>query len=135
MRTIQALPVVLTVAALAGCGGSSGGSSTSDASGATQSAPPPAQTQAQTSPTTTAKSSGPDGAQIFASAGCVGCHTLKAANASGNVGPNLDELQPSFEAVKTQVTNGGGPMPAFKGTLSPAEIDAVARYVSENAGR
>ena len=35
----------------------------------------------------------PDGKAIFASAGCGGCHTLKAAGASGNVGPNLDDAE------------------------------------------
>ena len=33
-----------------------------------------------------------------------------------------------------QVTNGGGGMPAFAGTLSPEEIEAVAEYVSGVAG-
>jgi mono/diheme cytochrome c family protein len=33
------------------------------------------------------------------------------------------------------VTNGGGAMPAFKGQLSPAQIDAVAKYVSSVAGK
>jgi mono/diheme cytochrome c family protein len=33
------------------------------------------------------------------------------------------------------VTNGGGGMPAFKGQLSPAEIVAVAEYVSSSAGK
>jgi hypothetical protein len=38
--------------------------------------------------------------------------------------------------VKTQVTNGGGGMPAFGGTLSAAEIQAVADYVaSRREGR
>ena len=72
---------------------------------------------------------------MFASAGCAGCHTLAAANASGNVGPNLDDLQPDFATVQQQVENGGGGMPAFSGDLSQEEIDAVARYVSDNAGR
>jgi mono/diheme cytochrome c family protein len=36
--------------------------------------------------------------------------------------------------VVRQVTNGGAVMPAFKGKLSPAQIDAVAKYVSSNAG-
>jgi mono/diheme cytochrome c family protein len=33
------------------------------------------------------------------------------------------------------VTNGGGGMPAFKATLSEAQIKAVADYVSSNAGK
>ncbi len=77
----------------------------------------------------------PDGKQVFASAGCGGCHTLKDAGTSGNVGPNLDQLKPSKQVVAHQVTNGGGGMPPFKGQLTPAEIDAVAAYVSSSAGK
>lgn len=32
------------------------------------------------------------GAQLFASAGCGGCHTLAAAGTTGTTGPNLDEF-------------------------------------------
>lgn len=139
MRPIQALPVVLAVAALAGCGGgsSSGGSGTTDSSTApaTATQTTPAQTQAAATKTTPARPAGADGGKVFASAGCSGCHTLKAAGATGNVGPNLDDLKPSLDAVKTQVTNGGGGMPSFSGSLSSAEIDAVAAYVSSNAGK
>jgi mono/diheme cytochrome c family protein len=75
-----------------------------------------------------------NGAEIFASAGCGGCHTLAAANSSGNTGPNLDDAQPDFEAAVEQVTNGGGGMPPFQDQLSEQEIRDVAAYVSENAG-
>jgi mono/diheme cytochrome c family protein len=77
----------------------------------------------------------PDGKQIFSSAGCAGCHTLKAAGATGTVGPNLDALKPTEAAVDHQVTVGGGAMPAFKGQLTPAEITAVAKFVSSSAGK
>jgi mono/diheme cytochrome c family protein len=74
------------------------------------------------------------GEAVFASAGCGGCHVLEAAGSSGSVGPNLDDAQPSFDAVVEQVTNGGGAMPAFKDRLSEKEIQDVAAYVSESAG-
>jgi mono/diheme cytochrome c family protein len=136
MRPIHALPVVLAVATLAGCGGGSGGTTTTDpATAPAPSTQSSTATRTGTSTTTPAKPSGPDGAKVFASAGCASCHTLKAANATGGVGPNLDDLKPSSEAVKAQVTNGGGGMPSFGGSLSSAEIDAVARYVSASAGR
>jgi mono/diheme cytochrome c family protein len=77
----------------------------------------------------------PDGKQVFASAGCGGCHTLKAAGASGNVGPNLDTLKPAKDVVAHQVEVGGGAMPAFKGQLSDAQIQAVAAYVAKAAGK
>ena len=88
-----------------------------------------------TGKTSTTPASKPDGKAVFASAGCAGCHTLKAAGSSGNVGPNLDQLKPSKAAVAHQVEVGGGAMPAFKGQLSPAEIAAVAEFVSANAGK
>jgi mono/diheme cytochrome c family protein len=75
-----------------------------------------------------------DGKAIFTSAGCVGCHTLKAAGATGTIGPNLDEAKPSKDLVVERVTNGKGPMPSFKGKLSEQQIQAVATFVSENAG-
>ena len=37
--------------------------------------------------------------------------------------------------VVRQVTNGGAVMPAFKGKLSSAQIQAVAKYVSSSAGK
>ena len=75
-----------------------------------------------------------DGKSIF-TANCGSCHTLADAGTSGNVGPNLDGAKPTREKVVTQVTNGGGAMPAFKDTLDPQQIQAVADYVSSVAGR
>jgi mono/diheme cytochrome c family protein len=65
---------------------------------------------------------------------CGTCHTLAEAGTSGEVGPNLDELMPELALVETQVTNGGGGMPAFQGVLTGEEIAAVAAYVSTVAG-
>jgi mono/diheme cytochrome c family protein len=81
------------------------------------------------------KAAAPDGKAVFASAGCGSCHTLKAAGATGNIGPNLDTLKPSEPVVERQVTNGGAQMPAFKGQLTAAEIKAVATFVSSAAGK
>ena len=72
---------------------------------------------------------------MFASAGCGSCHTLKDANATGKVGPDLDQLEPAQAVVAKQVTNGGRRMPPFKGTLTPEQIQAVATYVSSVAGK
>ena len=76
-----------------------------------------------------------DGKSVFAQAGCGSCHTLKDAGSTGTVGPNLDQLKPPEPRVVTQVTNGGAQMPAFKGRLTPAQIQAVAKYVSSVAGK
>jgi mono/diheme cytochrome c family protein len=109
---------------------------------ASNAAPSAATTTAPT--TTTTPSGGGAGAantavaagkKVFASAGCGGCHTLKDAGSSGNVGPNLDQLKPAEAIVEKQVTNGGGPMPAFKNSLTAAQIKAVATYVSSVAGK
>jgi mono/diheme cytochrome c family protein len=81
------------------------------------------------------KAAAPDGKQIFTTAGCAGCHTLKAAGATGTVGPNLDVVKPTEAKVEHQVNVGGGAMPAFKGQLTPAEITAVAKFVSSSAGK
>ena len=75
------------------------------------------------------------GAGVFASAGCGGCHTLAAADASGNVGPSLDALRPSASRVQGVVTAGKGAMPSFGAELTGDEIAAVAAYVSSVAGR
>jgi mono/diheme cytochrome c family protein len=109
---------------VAACGGSdnsssSGGSSSASSSSSTASGSASASAQ---------------GKQVFTQ-NCKGCHTLKDASATGSVGPNLDNLQPNKATVVRQVNNGGGPMPAFKGKLSDAQINAVATYVSSVAGK
>jgi mono/diheme cytochrome c family protein len=75
------------------------------------------------------------GAAVFKQADCGSCHTLAAASASGQVGPNLDTLRPGFEAVRAKVAAGGGGMPSFAGRLSEDQIRDVAAFVAENAGR
>jgi cbb3-type cytochrome c oxidase subunit III len=77
---------------------------------------------------------GNDGKTIFTS-NCASCHTLADAQATGNIGPNLDQVKPSLARAKTQVIHGGGAMPAFKGKLTDEQIDAVAKYVSSVAGK
>jgi cbb3-type cytochrome c oxidase subunit III len=75
-----------------------------------------------------------DGETIFAQAGCGSCHTLGAAGTTGTIGPNLDQSQPDVQLVIDRVTNGMGAMPAFEGRLTEEQIQAVAEYVSQNAG-
>ena len=102
--------------AVAGCGG--GGDSTT--------------TEASTTTATTGATSGDAaaGKEVFASAGCGGCHTFSAAGSSGSVGPNPDDASPSHDHVVTQVTNGGGAMPSFKDDLTEQQIQDVAAFVS-----
>jgi mono/diheme cytochrome c family protein len=82
-------------------------------------------------------SAGNNGAALFKSAGCSGCHTLAVAGSTGTIGPNLDQLasQLTLAIIVRQVTNGGAVMPPFKGKLSTAQINAVAQYVLSNAGK
>jgi mono/diheme cytochrome c family protein len=108
---------------VAGCGG--GGSSGSTETSTTE--------EVEEEPGSEESAEFAEGEAIFTST-CGSCHTLKEAGTSGEVGPNLDELEPSQPTVEKQVTNGGGGMPAFGGSLSKAEIKTVALYVSVLAG-
>ncbi len=74
------------------------------------------------------------GAQVFNTAGCGTCHTLAAAKARGQVGPNLDQHKPDIETVTRKVQTGGGGMPSFADRLSEEEINAVAAYVARTTG-
>ena len=75
-----------------------------------------------------------DGKSIFA-ANCGSCHSLADAGTNGAVGPNLDEARPPKALVVDRVTNGQGAMPAFKDSLDPQQIEAVADYVATAAGK
>jgi mono/diheme cytochrome c family protein len=71
------------------------------------------------------------GEEIFASAGCGGCHVFEPAGSSGTVGPNLDDSNVSSEDAFNQIKNGGGGMPAFGDRLSDQEIADVAAFVTQ----
>jgi mono/diheme cytochrome c family protein len=68
------------------------------------------------------------GTVVF-SENCSTCHG--ATGEGGNGGPSLLTMPLAQTEAGTieQVTNGGGGMPAFKGTLSEEEIENVAAYV------
>jgi mono/diheme cytochrome c family protein len=106
--------------------------------GAAAETPPAETTPAGTTPsaTTPAAESGDAaaGKQVFLSAGCVSCHTLKDANATGTVGPSLDDAKPPYALVIDRVTHGKGVMPPFSGRLDKTQIQDVAKYVSSVAG-
>ena len=89
-------------------------------------------TTAAPSPASKVKGDPAAGKGVFASAGCSGCHTLKAANATGTVGPNLDEKKPPLALILDRVTNGKPPMPSFKGQLSTKQIADVAAFVFQS---
>jgi mono/diheme cytochrome c family protein len=74
------------------------------------------------------------GGTVFRVAGCGSCHTLNAAGATGQIGPNLDDLRPSFQQVRAKVESGGGGMPSFRGDLTTKQISDVAAFVATRAG-
>jgi quinohemoprotein ethanol dehydrogenase len=71
------------------------------------------------------------GGEVF-SENCSTCHG--ATGHGGNGGPDLRTmpLAKTQAGAEKQVTNGGGGMPAFAGTLSEEEISDVAAYVAED---
>jgi cytochrome c oxidase subunit 2 len=90
-----------------------------------------------------------DGKTLFTKAAtpapCASCHTLADAGATGTTGPNLDEVVPklsdaeiksSIETPDAKITPGYQPgiMPQFGESLSPAQVNALVKYVKEVAG-
>jgi mono/diheme cytochrome c family protein len=92
--------------------------------------PPAASTPGTTTGAAQANADLANGRRVFTS-NCGACHTLTAAGTNGSIGPNLDDLRPTFDQVKSQVLNGGGGMPAFKGKLSDADINDVSAFASQ----
>ena len=47
------------------------------------------------------------GKKVFADSGCGGCHTLQAAGATGQIGPDLDKVLTGKDAafIKTSITD------------------------------
>src|SRR4051812_26316397 len=76
------------------------------------------------------------GRELFAQ-NCSTCHTLRAANAVGRVGPNLDQLRPPkvlvLDAIKKGRARGQGQMP--DGLLAGEDANNVASFVAATAGR
>ena len=66
---------------------------------------------------------------------CGSCHTLKAAESSGDIGPNLDMLKPQIPQIINAVTNGIGVMPPWSHILSVEEIEAVAYYIFNSTNK
>lgn len=85
-----------------------------------------------------------DGAAVFDSAGCSGCHTLAAAGSTATTGPDLDDalkgkdeafIETSIVDPNAAVAEGYPPdvMPqTFGDQLSPEELGALVQYLSES---
>ena len=133
-RPLAALALLLVAVALvaAGCGGEEVSATPETVVGTV-----PEETTTGPSedlPALALKGDAAAGKELFASAGCAACHTLSDANASGTVGPNLDDAKPSDELVVQRVTLGQGGMPSFKDQLQPQQIADVAAFVSSATG-
>jgi mono/diheme cytochrome c family protein len=136
---LMLLALLVAVGAAAGCGGSEEAAPTAETvegevPGATGEA---TETEGETETETEGGGGGAGGdaaagEEVFASAGCGGCHTLEAAGSSGAVGPNLDDAKPDHDLVVERVTDGAGAMPSFKDQLSPEDIENVAAYVVQS---
>ena len=134
-RLLGATFVLALALASAGCYDSGGTAAPTTTPPATTEQPP---TTTGQPPATTRQPQGGDpaaGKLVFLSAGCTSCHTLAAAEATGTVGPNLDERKPSFDLAVDRVTNGKGVMPALGGSLTGQDINNVAAFVSQSAGQ
>lgn len=132
-RALAALALALAVIAV-GCGGDDGDDGATPTQGAsavqTETTPAPSQEAERTTEDEGAEAL--DGGELFTQR-CGSCHTLAAADTSGQIGPNLDQLRPDEQTVLTAIERGPGAMPPrlYEG----AEAQAVARYVAEHAGR
>jgi mono/diheme cytochrome c family protein len=129
-RLVVIAPSALAAAVLAGCGSQGVVSPTP----ATVVGSVPTAAPTPVTPASKLKGDPTAGKQVFLSAGCTGCHTLAAANATGTVGPNLDQVKPDYQLVTARVTLGKGAMPSFKGQLSDQQIADVAAFVVKSTG-
>jgi mono/diheme cytochrome c family protein len=75
------------------------------------------------------------GKAVFTNTACGSCHVLAAADATGTVGPNLDDTKPEESLVIDRVVNGKGLMVPYKDVLEDQEIaDVVAFVVASTSG-
>jgi mono/diheme cytochrome c family protein len=73
---------------------------------------------------------GGPGGQVFLSQGCGSCHTLKAANATGTVGPDLDDVLKGQDAamiLKSIVDPEAQLTPGFPAGVMPTTFAALPK--------
>jgi mono/diheme cytochrome c family protein len=97
--------------------------------------------------TTSTTAASADGAKVFDANGCSSCHTLQAANATGQVGPNLDTalkgkpasfINTSIVDPNAEIAKGYPPdvMPQnFGQILSPDELNALVQYLETSVNK
>ena len=69
------------------------------------------------------------GAAEFHEKGCVQCHAI--GGIGGIKGPDLSGVgrRRDKKALRKQILEGGGSMPAFREALSDDEVEALVRYL------
>src|SRR5919109_306688 len=90
-----------------------------------------------------------NGKALFASSGCVSCHTYKPAGSNSKIGPDLDKLaqyakqakQPLEQFISTSITDPNayvqpgfprGVMPSFA-TLPKSQVDALVKFLTKGS--
>lgn len=137
LRVLALVPIVL---ALTACGG-----------GKTTGAFPKTVIGTLPKAPSVAKGDPAAGKQLFASSGCGGCHTFKAAGTNGKVGPDLDNLaadaqkanqgseeQYTFDSIKNPgayVVPGysSGVMPSYGAQLKDSQISDLVAFLLQKS--
>jgi len=96
-------------------------------------------------------SAGPPGLAVFQQNGCNSCHTFKPANATGKIGPDLDDLAaaaakanrgPVAKFVEESIVDPGAYLAPgyqdlmphiFKQAIPPDQLQQLVQYLSEGA--
>jgi cytochrome c oxidase subunit 2 len=94
---------------------------------------------------------GSPGLAIFQAQGCGGCHTFKAANAAGTVGPDLDKVKADAakanrgsltQYIDESIVDPGAYVvpgfpnampPVYKAQIPPDKLKQLVQYLEENA--
>ncbi len=87
------------------------------------------------------------GAQVFSDQGCGGCHTLKAADATGQIGPDLDTalvgkdakfIETSIVDPSAEIAKGyeDGTMPAdFGDKIPPDQLSDLVAFLQQSTSQ
>ena len=69
------------------------------------------------------------GSTTFHEKGCLQCHAI--GGIGGHKGPDLSGVgrRKNKNALRQQILEGGGAMPAFREALTGDEVDALVRYL------
>ncbi|MBB6733569.1 c-type cytochrome [Cohnella zeiphila] len=92
--------------------------------------PPPSSSSASASPSAAPATTVDEAAAtaIYKSS-CLSCH---GDQLQGQIGPNLTKVGSAMTAdqIRTQIENGGGGMPGFKGTLTDDQVNTLTAWLS-----